>query len=210
MADYASVEEIQAFARESDGLASETAWGILATAASRAFDALVGVAPDFFAQAGEEPTEKVLFGTGTAYLKLPPYVAGSLDLEGATMGEPGETEALPEWTSEMGEVGVQYLVDRSSTEQTDAYDPDLGRNRCVGFPESIPVNLEANWGWSATPADVKMATISIALYMWRQSDPSFAGISNSDTNLILRNLPPNVEPVVMRYREKFKSTGVFA
>ena len=210
MPNYITVQELQAFARESDGLGSEAAWELLADAASETFDALCEVERGFFAAAGPLATEKTFYGSGTAYLRLSPYVPGSLDLEGATMGEVGDTEALPEFVTAKGEPGLQYLVDRSATEQSDAYDADLGRNRFVGFPEALPINIEARWGWETTPADVRMAVVALALYMWRQSDPSFSSIANSDTNLILRELPPSVVQPVMRYRQKFSTREVFA
>ena len=210
MADYATTEQIQAFARESDGLADAGAWDLLATAASRAFDTLCEVPEDFFAEAPEEATEKVVYGSGTAFQKLPPYVPGSLDLENATMGEAGQEEPLPDMTVEMGEVGLQFLVDRSATEQPSQYEADLGKDRYVGFYEAVPITLEARWGFETTPADIKLAVIGLALYMWRQSDPSFAGISNADTNLVLREMPPSVSKVVEKYRTKYSSRETFA
>jgi hypothetical protein len=95
-------------------------------------------------------------------------------------------------------------------EQSSAYSADLNKNRFVGFPFGAQIALSARWGFSEVPADLKLACIQIALYIWRQSDPSFAGISNADNQLILRELPPSVVLTVEKYRQKYTRREVFA
>jgi hypothetical protein len=203
---YITAEEIQAFAREFEGLPSESAWDLLASAACLQFDTLTEVPAGFYNEAQEEATEKIFNGSGTAYLALPPFVLASMDLNEATInGELFDTAIYLQ-----GEEGRQYLIDRMAMEQSSAYSADLNKNRFVGFPFGAQIALSARWGFSEVPADLKLACIQIALYIWRQSDPSFAGISNADNQLILRELPPSVVLTVEKYRQKYTRREVFA
>jgi hypothetical protein len=47
--------------------------------ASRFFDHLCGVEDEFFEPAGMTATTKIVYGDGGPYLRLPPYVAGTLN-----------------------------------------------------------------------------------------------------------------------------------
>jgi hypothetical protein len=203
---YISAENIQDFAREYEGLPSAEAWELLANAACLQFDTLTEVPAGFYEQAGTESAQKVFNGSGIAYMALPPFVAGSLDIESATInGRPFEIEIYLQ-----GEEGRQYLIDRKAMEQSGAFSADLNKNRFVGFPFGGQIALSALWGFSEVPADLRLACIQIALYIWRQSDPSFATISNADNQLILRELPPSAILTVEKYRQKYTRREVFA
>lgn len=189
MSDYATTEQIKAFAREADGLDSAEGWEILATAASRAIDAVCEVPEGFFAEASSEVEEKIFYGDGSSLVRLSPYRPGTYALEQSGINDEDE---MPEGVIEKGEQGLQHLV------------LDGGH-----FEEGLKVRVSAAWGFDRVPADIQFAAVQLALLMWRQSDVSFASIANSDSNLILKELPPVVKAITDRYRRKYGHGGLF-
>lgn len=211
MADYVTNEQLAAFAHEFKALADSDAVDTLITAASRLFDNLCEVDEDFFApgDAEEDPdfTERDFVGDGTAYLKLDPYIALDDDPisinEGTILDDDFDVVNVPEYVERSG----MLVVLGKTTYQR--FTPS-GMNRFVGWPDGKQIRVSANWGFSAIPADVQMATVHLALHLWRTADPAFAQISNADNTVSVRTVPRVAEVVIEKYREKYSRRALFA
>lgn len=214
MADYATVAQIKGLGIQTDAPATATTvWDDLATGASRMFDKLAEVEDDYFAQGDVvDPVTysvKNFIGDGTAYLKLPPFIAlnpvDPVTINNGTILLPSySTSNVPEY------VAVdKHLVVLSRT--TGGYFGSYfdGRNRFTGWPERSQIKVSANWGWSAIPKDVQIATAKIALHNWRISDPVNADNTEAVSEAIIDGLPASVWAIVEKYRRKYSEQFIF-
>lgn len=133
-------------------------------------------------------TNKTIYGNGLNYLKLPPYVPGTLN---ATLTYPAGYTAIT--FIESG----GYLV-QTSTDGVRA--PFL--NYSSGWYGGAPITASAIWGWEETPEDVKLAVIELVINLWREVDPVNAKLVNLDGGLLREKLPPRVKEIARRYRGK--------
>lgn len=190
---YCSAEEVRSVATQM----TETSIGdepveALIVRASRMFDLICGVAPGHFeARADGVATTLSVYGNGTNYLKLPPYVPGTLS---TTISVP-EGYTAPEFITQNG-----YLV-RSETGVVVRHP-----STSIGWYDGVPVTVTAKWGYEATPEDVKAAVIELAINLWRETDPAFVKIVNIDNQPLRERLPPRVAEIAKKYRQK---QGVF-
>lgn len=133
-------------------------------------------------------TNKTVYGDGRQFLKLPPYIPGSLN---ATLTYPSEYTAL-DFIERDG-----YLV-QTSTDGVTA--PFLYHGS--GWYGGVPIVVSAIWGYESTPEDVKMAVIEMVINLWRETDPAFLKLVNIDNQPLREKLPPRVAEVAKRYRVK--------
>jgi hypothetical protein len=156
--------------------------------ASRFFDLLCGVEPEYFEPAGATAANRTFYGDGSRFLKLDHYVAGSLN---ATITFP-EGYTAPDFVERDG-----YLVITSS-EGILASPYTWGD--CCGWYSGIPIIVSAKWGVEATPADVKLAVIELAINLWRELDPANVKLVNLEGQPLREKAPPRVWETAKRYR----------
>lgn len=165
----------------------------LITRASRFFDLLCGVKPEYFEPAGDSVSNRTFYGNGTQFLKLDKYVDGSLNTtltfpDGYTAPDFIERDGYLVFTDTNGVVGSLYP------------------SRCHGgWWAGVPIVISARWGLSATPEDVKLAVIELAVNLWRELDPANIKLVNLEGQPLREKYPPRVWEIARRYRSQ---TGV--
>ena len=161
--------------------------------ASRYFDLCCGVAPEYFEPADTPgvASDQTIYGQGTSYLKLPPYVPGSL----ATLTVPTNYTA-PTYIEKDG-----YLIITDSSGLT-----PFGQYRyppyTVGWWEGVAITVSAVWGFEETPADVKLAVIELIINLWRETDPASLNLTDLERQPLREKIPPRVAEIARRYRSK--------
>jgi hypothetical protein len=160
--------------------------------ASRYFDLLCGVEPEYFEAAGATATARTFYGNGTNFLRLDRYVTGSLN---ATLTYPTGYTAL-DYVERDG-----YLVITDSTGVLSS----RSLTYCNGWYCGVPITVTAKWGFEATPADVKYAVIEMAANLWRETDPGHLKLVAPELLPLREKWPPRVMEIAKRYRV---NTGV--
>lgn len=163
--------------------------------ASRMFDLVCGVTPSYFdAATGSPPaaSEQTIYGQGTNYLKLPPYVPGSLD---SIITVPTGYTA-PTFIEKDG-----YLIITDSNGLTPHGQWRYPLNT-IGWWEGVPITVSAIWGFEAVPADVKLAIIELVINLHRETDPATVKLTNIEGQPLRERLPPRVAEIAKRYRPK--------
>lgn len=130
-------------------------------------------------------SNKTLYGDGTNYLRVPPYVAGSLN---TTLTLPAGYTA-PTFIEKDG-----YLV-WTSNDVTPPFFPNV-----YGWFSGIPIIASAIWGYAETPEDIKMAIIELVLNLWRETDPSSVKLVGLEGQPLREAMPPRVKEVARRYQ----------
>lgn len=161
--------------------------------ASRAFDLECGVDPEHFEAAGSTAAERKFYADGTGYLRLDPYVPGSLN--GTITMPDGYT--VPEFVKRGG-----YLIRSSLGVLVDA------RHDADPWPVGVPITVTAKWGYPATPADVKMAIIEFVLNLHRETDPVNVKLVSLEGQPLREKMPPRVAMIANRYRGKHRPAFV--
>ena len=158
--------------------------------ASRFFDLECNVEPGYFEPAGDTATAKTIYGNGTNYLRLPPYVPGSLNTS-ITLPE-GYT--VPSFIEQNG-----FLV---LTTSSGVLPPFQHFHNCSwsGWYSGVAVTVSARWGFVATPADVKMAVIELVINLERETDPAGLRLKDLEGQPLREKIPPRVLEVAKRYR----------
>lgn len=158
--------------------------------ASRYFDIAAGVEPEYFEPVAEgyqsQALERVFYGDGTHYLRVDPFIEGTLSAADYPVDY-----TVPDYRA----VG-QYLVRSSS----DGLLPARNVRYLDGWGEGVPVTVTAVWGYSATPADVKMAVIEMVLNLFRSTDPAEQNITDLERQPLRQALPPRAQRVADHYR----------
>lgn len=193
MADYVTTETITAFGHQFDGLA-DTQADLLVTSASRLFDNLCEVSPDFFAAAPDPVsyTTRNFYGKGTGYLPIDPYT--ELDPVTPVVIDPDYDYDIPVYIEQDGMLVIygSYM------------------NKRTGWTDGVRVAVSANWGFPAVPSDVQLACVAIAMQLWRLADPSFSIISGLEGASVANfRLPAIHQSVVDSYRAKYSQEGLF-
>jgi hypothetical protein len=155
--------------------------------ASRYFDLLCGVEPEYFEAAGATATARTFYGNGTNFLKLDRYVPGSLN---ATLTYPEGYTAL-DYVERDG-----YLVITDSTGVLSS----RSLTYCNGWYCGVPIVVTAKWGFEATPADVKLAVIEMVANLWRELDPAHLKLVAPEHLPLREKWPPRVGEIARRYR----------
>lgn len=133
-------------------------------------------------------TNKTIYGDGSSYLRLPPYVPGSLN---TTLTYPDGYTAL-DFIERDG-----YLI-QASSEGIAA--PFLRYSS--GWYGGLPIVVSAIWGYGSTPEDVKLAVIELVINLWRETDPAMLKLVRIDNQPLREKLPPRVAEIAKRYRVK--------
>jgi hypothetical protein len=158
--------------------------------ASRYFDHLCGVVDGYFEPAGKTATEQTVYGDGSVYLRLPPYLAGSLN---TTLVVPDGYTAPPFIESD------GYLV-MTGTTGTVLSRSALGRASDYVWWPGVPIKITARWGYVETPADVKMAVIEMTINLMRETDPANLNLLDLERQPLRERVPPRVAEVAKLYR----------
>lgn len=163
--------------------------------ASRMFD-LECCVPEGYFNPSPIPiaTEQTVYGDGTNYLRLPPYVPGSLN---TTITLP-EGYTVPTFTELNG-----YLVLNSG-----GVLPPFAQFHNVlwhGWNSGVAVTVSAIWGYRETPPDVKLAVIELVINLARETDPANVRLVNLEGQPLRERVPPRVIEIAKKYRMK---TGV--
>lgn len=174
---------LETFAEAPEGTPSVT-WQQLADAASDMFDREAEVTRGFFAKASATATVKYFRGAGTEYVRLWPFIAGSI--EAVTI----DGEAVETGGDDYFEDGF-YLV----------FDYEIEKNALI--------TVTARWGFSEIPADIKQACIEQALFLWRKKDLAFADLANVAASVANAEMSQTFAAVARRYRDLYSQT-VFA
>lgn len=166
--------------------------------ASRMFDLECGVPEGYFNPVAiPVATERTFYSDGTNYLRLPPYVPGSLD---TALSFP-EGYTVPDFAELNG-----YLVITSTTGIVPAY-PRFPDTLWSGWHIGVPITVSAIWGWRETPADVKMAVIELIINLHRETDPATLKLTGLEGQALRERIPPRVLEVAKKYR--FRTGAVF-
>jgi len=135
-------------------------------------------------------TERDFYPDGTKYLKIDPFVPGTMD---ATIEVPTGYTA-PYYVERNG-----WLVLTGS----DHVLPEPGyryNGSLEGWSTGLPVTVTAKWGYAETPADVKMAIIEWAINVWRETDPAGLKLVGLEGQVLRETMPPRVAEVARYYR----------
>lgn len=133
-------------------------------------------------------TARTFYGNGMNFLKLDPYVEGSLN---TTLTYPDGYTAV-DFIQRNG-----YLIQTS----TDGIASPFLRYSS-GWYGGAPITVTAIWGFDGTPEDVKAAVIELVINLWREIDPVSAKLINLDGMILREKLPPRVSEIARRYRFK--------
>lgn len=173
-----------------NGIAPESddtvVWQQLAESVSRIFDRECEVADGFFNKASASASGRSYLGNGTEFVKLYPYIAGSI---GAITVD---GDAIP-------------LADADHYNEIDDY-------LIFKYPiiKNAAVSISARWGFSAIPADIVQACIEQALFQWRKKDLAFAELAGVPTAAVVAQFSPTFQATVNRYRELYSQNNYFA
>lgn len=152
---------------------------------------------------GLEGTVRLFYGDGTDYLRLPPYIPGSLGAVQLPDSIPGlefvETEGGLMRTVP-GAAFALSLMDPGAWNQV-LY-MERGRRLWDGWPYGVAVQVIARWGWLSTPADVRQATIQIGVKLYRENDPAAVRVQEIDGQVIREELPPTAALIARKWRER--------
>lgn len=163
----------------------------LIESASRFFDLEAGVNPGHFEAAGPTATARTFYGDGTNYLKLDPFVEGSLN---TTITLP-DGYTVPTFTERNG-----YLV--INTNGTLPPFTSFYNSWWPGWSSGVAVTVLARWGYVATPADVRYAVIELVINLLRETDPAALKLVSIDNLPIREKCPPRVLEIAKRYRSQ--------
>lgn len=155
-------------------------------------------------------TERIFYGADTDYLRLWPYVPGSIPEDGGVV--------LPDDVPETSFIeitdGEQFTLQRAYSSAVSTplsllvpahwtrpgyYAGDHFQRYAHGWAAGLAVTVTARWGWEATPADVKQSVIQIALKLLRGPDPAFARAADLEQAVAREDLPPVAKMVAEKW-----------
>lgn len=144
-----------------------------------------------FTEYGADVTasSRTFYGDGTNYLRVDPYVAGTLS---GTITVPDNYTA-PTFLERDG-----YLV-LTSNGVLPPFAPSIFS---VGWWSGVAITVSALWGFASTPADIQSAVIEMVINLWREVDPVTARLINLDGMVLRESLPPRIKELCKRYRAK--------
>lgn len=163
--------------------------------ASRYFDLVAGVKPEFFEPASTEATARTFYGDGTNFLRLDKYVAGSLN---PTITVPSGYTA----PTFIERDGYLLITTEDAGAVVSAFPPYPSWWRTTSWWHGLPITVTARWGYAQTPADVKMAIIEMVINLLRETDPASLNLLDLERQPLREWMPPRVRAVAERYRTR--------
>lgn len=160
-------------------------WQQLAESVSRLFDRECEVPDGFFNKAASAASARTFLGAGTEYVKLYPYIAGSI-----------------------GAITVDAIAVTLSTDYFTEVDDYLVFKYSIA--KNAAVSVSARWGFADIPADIKQACIEQALFLWRKKDLAFAELAGVSAAAINAEFSPTFQAVTLRYRGLYSRNNYFA
>lgn len=198
MSQYATTEQAKLFGHETDSL-DDDSWNLLLVSASRTFDNLTEVIDGFYDAATGTNSSKVFTGDGTAYLKLPPYIAIATVTPIVIVDDNDNALTIPTYREQEG---VLVIRGQGVRRNSPLY-------YFTGWPLNTKITVSANWGFAIIPADVTTATIQIALHLFRTVDPASAQLSDTTAALQLA-IPVTAQKTIDKYRSRYSNRAIFA
>lgn len=129
---------------------------------------------------------RTIYGDGTNYLEVGPYVAGTLN---ASPTYP-DGYTVPSFIERGG-----YLIFSSN-----GIAPPFSYS--TGWYMGVPLTVSAIWGFDGTPEDVKMAVIELVLNLKSETDPNSIKMLSLEGQPLREKMPPRVWEACRRYRAK--------
>lgn len=186
---YCAITDIREIATQITSTAEPVAWtndvlDALIERASRMFDLECGVELGFFEASCNTVATKVIYGDGTNSLRLPPYVAGSLNTS---------------LTYPQGYAALGFIERRGYLIRTE--DGTLNTSPLSGWYAGVPITVSAKWGFAETPADVKHAIIKLVIHICRTVDPTQLKLLVLEGQpLFQERMPKDVIDIAKKYR----------
>lgn len=169
--------------------------------ASRYFDLVCGVEPEYFEAAGASVSNLTVYGDGTRFLKLSPYLEGSLN-NAITLPD-GYT--APVFTE-------RHLPDQPSYLILSADNGVLLSSTIrpyYGWDATVPIVLSARWGFTETPKIVNAMVIELVLNLWRETDPATVKLVGLEGQPLRERMPPRMAEVCRRLRVTHSGAAAF-
>jgi hypothetical protein len=188
---YCSIAEVRRRAvQATESAVSDEELTALIEQASRYFDLECGVPSRHFGPSSYPiATERTFYGDGIHYLKLDAFVEGSITA----------VDLPADYTAADYVIRNGYLVRTG----TDHILPSVHNHTWWPsgmWQEGVAVTITAVWGYSETPADVRMAVIELVINLWRETDPATLNLLDLERQPLRERLPPRVMEVVKKYR----------
>lgn len=181
--DYATAIDLKNYATQfakSDDLRHE----MILEPASRLIDRLTGFPDGYFGMHSAFLSERRFLADGTRYLRLDPHRSGSIEF----VEYDQLNEYTPDYSEKLDSKGQHWLIARKGCEWSDG--------------EIVVVT--ACWGFDQVPADIRQATIELALIMWRQRDPALQKIQTDVNGQIIEEkaIPTRVRETCAAWKKR--------
>lgn len=177
--NYCTYEQVEKQLFNADAAEKGQVEAYLASA-SRMIDRMVEVDDGHFDVAADAASERTLYGSGTEYLRLPPFV-GTITANDVAYDDTGLT--APAFTVR----GGKFLV------------------AAIGYcwKADEPITVSARWGFAAIPDEINQACIELVIAMWRTSDVARERVvsDNGDEQFRVAKIPLRTKEVCERWRK---------
>lgn len=188
---YISLEFLKTFAYQFDEKDLKFLEDVLPRA-SRIFDKLCNVVPNYFQPADGEASVKVVYGSGSQLLAVPPYFG-----DDPTITLP-DGYTVPKFVARGG-----YLL---TTDSNGLLQTGTRNVYPVVWPQAVPISITAKWGFEAVPADVVEAVAELVIAIWRSKDTAFLKAINLETMTVVQEAVPKR---VLMIANSYKANSLF-
>ncbi len=183
---YLSLETLRTFAYQVDEDGLKFLEDLLPRA-SRIFDKLCGVSPNWFQPSDGSATVKTLYGNSSQLLALPPYFG-----DDPTIILP-DGYFVPKFIAKGG-----YLM---TTDSNGVLQTGSRTAYPIVWPSAVPIKVTAKWGFEKTPDDVVEAVAELCIAIWRSKDTAFLKAINLESmSVIAEAVPKRVIMIANSYR----------
>lgn len=210
MSDYVTIEAVQELGYKLSDQDVQVL-GKLVTRLSRLFDRACGFSADYFAAADADgsATSRDFWGNGTNYLKLDPYLTGSITTVTMPTGF-----TVPTYTEKRNNDGDFFLIrtygDNGSRYSAadrgahfDLFTAEFFGVDHIGWRDGIKHTVTAKWGWDVTPPEVVEAVAEWVIATLNSRDQKFARAVALDGGPVLTSaMPERTKLVADFYRNR--------